>query len=207
MKCSNAIHLMAGYVDQTLPEHSMKAMKLHLSQCQECQMEYIIWKESSELFQTDFSTLPIPETSTTTSMAEGVMARLAREDKWTFPITAHAFAVSPSAKRWLTTLSILFLLVFGVLMYGTFNLDQTANIDQGQVEWKDLSSSQMVIAIDQLVANTEEKSSDMRYRLMASIGDPLNLDHSSYTPPNAGLVTGFLGIMVTVVTMSWLSRA
>lgn len=207
MKCSNAIHLMAGYVDQTLPEHSMKAMKLHLSQCQDCQMEYIIWKESSKLFQMDFSTLPIPETSAS-SVSDGVMSRLAREEKWMFPITAHVFAISPSAKRWLTTLSILFLLVFGVLMYGTFNVDQAAQTEQGQGEWKELSSSQVVIAIDQLVANTEEKAStDMRYRLMASIGDPLNLDHSSYTPPNAGLVTGFLGIMVTVVTMSWLSRA
>ncbi|RXT13925.1 anti-sigma factor [Ammoniphilus sp. CFH 90114] len=205
MRCSDAFHFMAGYVDQTLPEHSMKAMKQHLGQCQDCQMEYIIWKESSELFQMEFSTLPVLEGAP--SMSEGVMARLAREDKWKFPITAHVFAISPAMKRWLTTLSILFLLVFGVLMYGTLNIEHVAKVEPGQVEWKELSSAHMVIAIDQLVASSEEKSSDMRYRLMASIGDPLQLDHSSYTPPNIGLVAGFLGIMVTVVTMSWLSRA
>lgn len=207
MRCTDAIHLMAGYVDQTLPEHSMKAMKHHLQHCQDCKTEYIIWKESSKLFQMDFHSLPVLETSA--SISEGVMARLAREDKWTFPITAHVFAISPSVKRWMTTLSILFLLVFGVLMYGTFHWEQTSGTQQGQVEWKELSSSQMVLTIDQLVATPtkEGKSTDMRYRLTASIGDPLNLDHSSYSPPNIGLVAGFLGIMVTVVTMSWLSRA
>ncbi|WP_134698987.1 anti-sigma factor [Ammoniphilus sp. YIM 78166] len=207
MRCSDAIHLMAGYVDQTLPEHSMKAMKQHLQHCQDCKMEYIIWKESSKLFQMDFSSLPVPETAP--SLSEGVMTRLAREDKWTFPITAHVFALSPSVKRWMTTMSVIFLLVFGVLAYATFHWEQTSATEQGQVEWKELSSSRMVIGFDQLVANSSPKGedTDFRYKLIASIGDPLNLDHSSYSPPNKGLVAAFLGIMVTVVTMSWLSRA
>ena len=143
-------------------------------------MEYIIWKESSKLFQMDFSTLSVPETAPSLSLSDGVMARLAREDKWTFPLTAHVFAISPSVKRWMTTISVIFLLVFGVLAYGTFHWEQTSASDQGQVEWKEIPSSRMVIGFDQLVASPSPKGedTDMKYKLIASIGDPLNLDLS-----------------------------
>lgn len=208
MKCSDAIHLMAGYVEQTLPEHSMKAMKLHLQVCEDCHMEYVIWKESSVLFKNEFDALPFPEISVSSpAMVEGVMARLAKEDKWTFPISAHAFKVAPAMKRWVTTISVLILLVFGVLMYGTFQQEDRIL----GAEWKALPKANIVLSIDQLQASTsaaQEQANDMRYQIIASIGDPLNFNHALSTSfqPNASLVAGFLGIMMTVVTMSWLSR-
>lgn len=208
MKCSDAIHLMAGYVEQTLPEHSMKAMKFHLQTCEDCHTEYVIWKESSLLFQNEFKTLPsvlplLPKSNT----ADGVMARLAKEEKWSFPITTRVFRLCPKAKRWVTTVSLLFMLVFGVLLYGTLQPKEKLAEDG----WKQLNSSQVVLSIDQLKASTIEKKEeplDLRYQIIASIGDPLNFNfHHKSSAPDAGLVGGFLGIMVTVVTMSWLSRA
>lgn len=207
MRCSDAIHLMAGYVDHTLPEHSMKAMKQHLQSCQDCHMEYVIWKESSKLFDMDLDSLTLPENQH--SMVDQVMTRLAREDKWTFPITANVFHPPAALKRWLTTVSILFLLVFGVLMYGTFRSDDSSFVQRG--DWKELKTANLILSIDQLKASTvkNDQTLDIRLQIMASIGDPLSFNHGpGYSPsPNAGLIGGFLGIMITVVTMSWLSRA
>ena len=205
MKCSDAIHLMSGYVEQTLPDHSMKAMKFHLQTCEDCQIEYVIWKESSLLFKNDFETLP-PVTPSIGVTADGVMARLAKEEKWSFPITTHVFRLRPKTKRWVTTVSLLFMLVFGILLYGTLQPGEGFRED----DWKQLGSSQVVLSLDQLTASTIERKGeplDLRYQIIASIGDPLNfnLQHQS-SAPNAGLIGGFLGIMVTVVTMSWLSR-
>ncbi len=206
MRCTDAIHLMAGYVDHTLPEHSMKAMKQHLQSCQDCHMEYVIWKESSKLFELELDSVTLPENHH--SMVDNVMTRLAREDKWTFPISANVFHLPIGLKRWLTTVSILFLLVFGVLMFGTFRSDDTFLVQRG--DWKELKTANLILSIDQLKASTtkNDQTLDIRLQIMASIGDPLSFNHGSgYSPsPNTGLVAGFLGIMITVVTMSWLSR-
>lgn len=205
MKCSDAIHLMAGYVDQTLPNHSMNAMKFHLQICEDCHMEYVIWKESSMLFKAELEPVPLPEASAT-SMVDGVMTRLAKEDKWTFPLSAHVFKLQPTVKRWVTTISVLFLLVFGVLMYGTFQHEERSS----EGDWKELTAAHVVLSIDQLKASTaitEEQRLDIRYQIIASIGDPLSFNLKPNTfEPNVGLVSGFLGIMITVVTMSWFSR-
>lgn len=207
MRCSDAIHLMAGYVDHTLPEHSMKAMKQHLQSCQDCHMEYVIWKESSKLFEMDLDSLTLPEIQPT--MVDQVMTRLAREDKWTFPITANVFHPQVALKRWLTTVSILFMLVFGVLMFGTFRSEDGSLVQRG--DWKELKTANLILSIDQLKASAvkTDQALDIRLQIMASIGDPLSFNHGAgFSPsPNAGLVGGFLGIMITVVTMSWLSRA
>lgn len=206
MKCSDAIHLMPGYVDQTLPAHSMKAMKFHLQICQDCQMEYIIWKESSILFENDFKTLSTSAAVESSGISSGVMSRLAKEEKWSFPITTSVFRLRPQTKRWVTTVSLLFILLFSVLLYGT--LQPRERLDG---EWQVFNSSQVVLSLDQLKASTIEKNReplDLRYHIIASIGDPLNFNfYHKTSAPNAGLIGAFLGIMITVVTMSWLSRA
>ncbi|RKD25728.1 hypothetical protein BEP19_01945 [Ammoniphilus oxalaticus] len=211
MRCSDAVHLMAGYVEQTLPEHSMRAMKHHLRICENCRMESVIWKESSVLFNMGFADESRPakvdglESSVT---AEGVMARLAKEERWSFPITRRVFRLPPSMKRWVTTLSILFMLVFGLLMYATLEADRGIVVDG---DWQQLTASNVVLSIDQLSASSKQPEpaakKDIRYHMIAGVGDPLQFNrYREATAPNVGLVGGFLGIMITVVSMSWLSR-
>lgn len=214
MRCRDAIHLMAGYVEQTLPDHSMKAMKRHLQICSDCRVEYIIWKESNAVFKKGLASVKaeeVPERKEAgpSATVESVMDRLAKEERWSFPVTRRAFRPAPSTKRLLTTVSILFMLVFGVLMWET--LRQQSNLASNDAKgWERLTASNIVLSLEQLRASEVEReveTSDIRLHIIAGFDDPLQFNrYRESVTPNAGLAGGFLGILITVVTMSWLSR-
>ncbi|HJV46378.1 MAG TPA: zf-HC2 domain-containing protein [Bacillota bacterium] len=206
MKCITAMGLMSAYVEHVLPEQTARAVRFHIQICADCHTEYIIWKESSALFQTGMQhIIPVDKVSNL-AMAEEIMARITKEEKRKRSVPSSLLRLLTRMKKFSTSLAVLFLLVFGVMMVGSFQKDSPSPQDQGG--WKELSTANIVLSIDQMRASSdvEVESDDNRYRLVASIGDPLHFANAAVPMPNVGLVAGFFGIMVTVVSMSWLSR-
>ena len=211
MKCFDVSNLMSAYVDEKLPDTLMRKIKFHIGVCKECRREYNIWKESSEFFRDQTISFPIQDRDDHASAVSSVMERIEKEEKWALPITRNLFHIPSSMKRWLTSISVLFLLVFGVMMFGGFGYEAAgtdSKVDNG--EWREIASSEIILSMDQLQASptSDIGKSNLRYKVIASLGDPLDFRHMTVIPTgNMGLVAGFFGIMVTVVSMSWLSRS
>jgi hypothetical protein len=208
MNCFTAMGLMSAYVDHLLPEQTARAVRFHIQVCEDCHIEYGIWKESSKLFKSDMARIVPIDTVSRSTIADSVMARITKEEPWAFPLTKRLVSVPLSIKKYMTSLAVLFLLVFGVMMVGSFQKTPPhASTENG--EWKELSSRDIVMGIEQMKASTkrQDDTRDIRYRIVASLGDPIHLEsHGTPLVPGIGLIAGFFGIMVTVVGMNWLSR-
>lgn len=209
MKCRDVIDIIPFYMDQTLCKETARKVKFHIDTCDDCHTEYIVWKESSLFFMNEQQHLhssPIQRKQDSSIMHQ-VMNRITTEEKWALPVSNKAVKLSSVTHRWISTLCVLLLLVFGVVMFGAVSDDPVVTYKEKQAdEW---SVTSIVMSIDQVQAIPSENKqhSDIRHRIVANIGDSIFFEAKShFATPNFYLVMAFLGILVTVVSMNWFSR-
>jgi hypothetical protein len=208
MNCRHVIGLMSSYMDDTLPADATRAVKFHIGTCDDCYAEYVIWKESAQFFQaTTMQEVSAYEPFQQSSVMQDVMTRIGKEDKWSFPMTTSVFQLSSAAKKWITTVCVLLLFVFGVVMFGAIEPDQTFTMTK-EIKPQEWTAEAIVMSIDQMKAipSNQDHISDIRHRVVASIGEPIIFPSTATSMPNFGLILAFFGILVTVVSMNWFSR-
>lgn len=204
MKCSEIIPLLPLYTTHSLPSQSARRVAFHLTVCKDCQWEYRVWRESNKVLGGCSPSLLREGKSL--SIADKVMSRILVEERWTLPVAGRPVRLPRFAKQWITSMAVLFMLVSGVMLFGAFQSNHMTHFKH--TEWKKLTTTDFVMSADQLRAAKPHDSSNLRYQIVASLGNPLDLHPLSGTPVRkAGLITAIFGIMVTVVGMSWLSRS
>jgi hypothetical protein len=202
MKCNEIIPLLPLYTTHSLPSQSARRVAFHLAVCKDCQWEYRVWRESHKVLGEGTSSLMLENRP---SIADKVMSRIIVEERWSLPGSGRPVRLPRLAKRWITSVAVLFILVAGVMLFGAAQSNQLTHFNY--TEWKKVPTTDFVMSADQLRVGKPHESQDLRYRIVASVGNTLDARPLPASPVhNIGLIAAIFGILVTVVGMSWLSR-
>ncbi|UFJ42764.1 zf-HC2 domain-containing protein [Brevibacillus humidisoli] len=207
MKCEEAQQLLTEYTDNLLPEITRRRLDQHLETCLSCRTEHDLWKDSGKWIQAEkekYANVHSPKKS----IVDAVMERILSEEKWAIPIGRKVFTVTARMRRLgaLAAMVLLALCSFALythsgeekLMAGTIVTPTKTEVISASIE----------ITTDQGESATATVPPDSSQVASAAggIGYDLNQEQAG-TKPNYGLIFGFFGILVTVLAMSWLTRA
>jgi hypothetical protein len=193
--------------EPALSEDKMIELEEHIETCEHCKAEYsfyINFTIEDEL--TFLHPAPLSKEYESISVSDQVMQRIWRENKWADP-------VNRGVRMTRTRRVVLALMAFILLMAGAVPLI---------VQWKD--SNQAAAALgdnstaDTLLPVNSLKLSDtagptatkkIEYGVIDSTSSPVmynSEDKSNNFTVNYGLLASLFGILVTVVSISWLLR-
>ncbi|RNB81648.1 hypothetical protein EDM56_25370 [Brevibacillus fluminis] len=217
MKCDEAQELLTEYLDDQLPEVTRRRVDNHLGRCSACRAEYSIWQESNDWIKVEkdhYATVSAP------SIVDAVMARILSEEKWAIPIGKKVFTLT-ARMRWLSASAAVIL-----LMICSFTLIHQSG-DQGDLASGSLlpvgDTLTMVASAKAPVVSASMQTDDGTYVVEpeAQAVKAINPNDFETTSPqllstnedtesskgNHGLILSFFGILITVLSMSWLNRA
>lgn len=217
MKCDEAQELLTEYLDDQLPEVTRRRVDNHLSKCAACRAEYSIWQESNDWIQVEkdhYTAVTAP------SIVDAVMARILSEETWAIPIGKKVFTLT-ARMRWMGASAAVIL-----LMFCSFTLVNQSGSQNDLANGSLLPSGDtftMVASAKSAVVSASLQTDDGTYVVepQATEAKPINPNDFETTSPrllsnnedtestkaNHGLILSFFGILVTVLSMSWLNRA
>lgn len=214
MKCEDVQDKMPDYADGLLPEMTRRRIDLHLANCKSCRSDYELWKDSSDWMETDKE--QYHAITPTQSIVDAVMARILSEEKWAIPIGRKVFAVTARMRRiGASAAAILLMLCTFTLYVNSSNAEQANSLLIGNEVLAMGKHAQVVTSSMQ----SEDGTYIVQSEPLVSEGQPLASATASIIPldgrhgtsetdgPNYGMVLSVFGILVTVLTMSWFTRA
>lgn len=214
MRCEEVQDRLEEYCDNRLPELMRRKISHHLGMCNSCRSEYEVISESGAWLQSDRE--QYASVSMTKSIVEAVMARIMSEEKWAIPIGKKVFTLTARMRRIGVSAAIILLFLCSFTLYTkTDNHDVFAaamvspTISHEVVsasEDKEMSPAQPHenIGLDEVEQGPTELAASPTSNIPLNHGIPVNEDKSSH---NYSLILSLFGIVVTVITMSWMSRA
>lgn len=216
MKCDEAQELLTEYLDDQLPEVTRKRVDNHLGRCSACRAEYSIWQESNDWIQVEkdhYSTVAAP------SIVDAVMARILSEEKWAIPIGKKVFTLT-ARMRWLSASAAVIL-----LMICSFTLVHQSGNEAELASGSLLPSGDTITMVASAKAPVVSASmqNDGTYVVEPEAIEvkPINPNDFETTSPelvstvkdtestkqNHVVILSFFGILITVLSLSWLNRA
>jgi predicted anti-sigma-YlaC factor YlaD len=214
MKCEEVQELMPDYADGLLSEVTRRRIDNHLTSCRACDADYALWKDSGDWMKSDREQYHAVAPSK--SIVDAVMARILSEEKWAIPIGRKVFTVTARMRRVGACAAIILLMLCSFTLYVNTSSTEQANslMIDGEVvamgKKAQVITSSMQTADGTYVVEPQPLVSDEKplVKGTASIV-PFNGDHEPTDPtkPNYGIVLSVFGILVTVLSMSWLTRA
>jgi hypothetical protein len=217
MKCDEAQELLTEYLDDQLPEVTRRRVDNHLSKCAACRAEYSIWQESNDWIQVEkdhYTAVTAP------SIVDVVMARILSEEKWAIPIGKKVFTLT-ARMRWMGASVAVILLMFCSFTFVNQSGSQNDLANGSFLPSGDTFT--MVASAKSAVVSASLQTDDGTYVVepQATEAKPINPNDFETTSPrllsnnedtestkaNHGLILSFFGILVTVLSMSWLNRA
>lgn len=212
MKCDEAQELLTEYLDEQLPEMTRRRVDHHLAKCPACRAEYSIWQESNEWIQVEkdhYAAVAAP------SIVDVVMARIMSEEKWAIPIGRKVFTIT-ARMRWMSASAavILLMLCSFSLINQTSAQGDLANgtLPQGNTFTMVASNKAQVISASMQTDDgtyVVEPKADVNEKEIevASPNFYTSSEDTESPKANHGLILSFFGILITVLSMSWLNRA
>jgi len=214
MRCEEVQELMPDYADGLLSELTRRRIDNHLTNCRACSADFALWKGSSDWMKADRERYHAVTPSK--SIVDAVMARILSEEKWAIPIGKKVFTVTARMRRVGACAAIILLMLCSFTLYVNTSSTEQANslmIDgevvamgkKAQVITSSIQTEDGTYVVEPQPLVSDEKP---LVRETASIV-PFNSVHSPTDPtqPNYGIVLSVFGILVTVLSMSWLTRA
>lgn len=229
MRCDEAQDLLPDYADNSLPELTRRRMDHHLVGCAACRSEYEFISDSSDWFESDkqqYATV-----SATTSIVDVVMARILSEEKWAIPIGRKVFTLTAKMRRIGLSAAMILFMLCSFTLYSHTDQQQDAFIpyrakaesitsdnlkaNVGMAEEtsalpEEIESTVAVVGSDQQTEVTDASNMTLLAQADASastLAEITSDNQSSHTKPNFALVLSFFGILITVLSMSWITRA
>lgn len=197
MRCQEAQSLLTEYSENLLPELTRKAVDHHLADCASCRSEYQIWMESSKWLLSEKEQYTYP--STARSIVDAVMARILSEEKWAISIGRKVFTVTARMRRMTAVAAMLFLLLCGFTLYSNSDDDRLrSGVPIAPTKTEAIAASIEITPIEPVMEQWSETAAAVH-----SIG----FNAADQQKPNYAIILSFFGIVVTVVTMGWLTRA
>lgn len=216
MKCEEAQGFVTEYLDHQLPEVTRRRIDHHLAKCSACRSEYAIWQESNEWIQADkyhYSSIAAPH-----SFVDAVMARILSEEKWAIPIGKKVFTLTARMRILSVSAAAVLLMLFSFSLFNQTNQNDFSNnalIPSGE-------SLAMVASNKAQVVSASLQTDDGTYVVQPEpapkSSEPLNeietasssvfslQDGSEPMKTNYGIILSIFGILITVLSVSWLSR-
>ncbi|WP_139489152.1 zf-HC2 domain-containing protein [Brevibacillus dissolubilis] len=229
MRCEEAQELLPDYADNCLPELTRRRMDNHLTGCAACRSEYDFIVDSSDWIESDKQQYSAVAAST--SIVDAVMARILSEEKWAIPIGRKVFTLTAKMRRIGLSAAMILLMICSFTLYSNTDQQQDgfmpysakaesiisdnlkANVgvaEEAVQEPEAIDSTVAVVGSDQQTEVTDASNmsllaqADSSASMLAEITSDNQVDH---TKPNFPLVLSFFGILITVLTMSWITRA
>jgi len=215
MKCEDVQELISEYAEDRLPEMTKRRVDQHLAGCASCTSDYQFWAESDSWMKVERE--QYTAVTTARSIVDAVMARILSEEKWAIPFGRKVFTLTARMRRIGASAAVI------LLMLSAFSLYSEASISE-----QDLLPESGVVAMVPPDSGIEEKDDAVKVageEPVEALGvdeiasPPLNnrVDYASEQilpidqtlgdgKPNFGLILGFFGILVTVISLSWMSR-
>ncbi|WP_232696346.1 zf-HC2 domain-containing protein [Brevibacillus daliensis] len=220
MRCEEIQDLLQEYVKGSLSELSERRVQNHIGQCEHCNSQYTVVRDSSYYLQLNKEKYN-EDTQPSKSIVDAVMTRILSEEKWAIPIGKKIFTVTVRMRRMGLAAAMFLLMIFSFTLYNQTgnNMDvflsytakaealssdsigpkadvSTASESDKAVQIVDSLSSDQAVQKKVLPAekHVKEIASDA-------------MDYQTGTEPNFGVILSLLGIFITVITMSWFTRA
>ncbi|GAA4708935.1 anti-sigma factor [Brevibacillus fulvus] len=214
MMCREAQELLPDYADHNLPEMTRRRFENHLAVCDGCRSEYHIWKESSEWIQLNKEQYaPVP---TARSIVDAVMSRILSEEKWAIPIGKKVFTLTAKMRRLGISAAVVLLMLCTFTLYTNTRTDEAeeAMIMNGEIvamssisEKTPVISSNLHDADGTYIVSSEPLPADTAEVDKVSGQIMPEEEKTDVFKPKYGIILSFFGILVTVIGMSWITRA
>lgn len=204
MNCKTVQRVLADYMDGKLSPTQEKEVEKHLEECEACQDEHAFYIDSNQAF---LHSPVLPATYEHLSVSDKVMERILQENKWASPAPERAREIPKPLRQWITGLAITLLLAsfLPVFILGK---------QLGEVMHPAVfdTATDMVASAESLRFSSEKSESvpTTQYGIIASSNAPISYSLPPKEQPSHvhyGLLSALFGILVTVVSMSWLSRS
>jgi hypothetical protein len=147
------------------------------------------------------------------------MNRLLSEEKWAIPIGKKVYTLSARTRRIGASAAVILLLLFGFTLYNNTSVADDANallIDGEVVAMTNAEKVQVIsssfqaedgtyiVEPDSLPAENDRSTETASASILPIDGEKAEDDTGK---PKYGFILSFFGILVTVLSMSWLTRA
>jgi anti-sigma factor RsiW len=203
MDCKKVIRLLPDYTEGVLPPKVEKHIEEHLAECLACQKEHSFYIDEDSLLHSPI----LPAAYEHVSVSGKVMERIMQENKWASPKPEHTREMPSSLRRMITGFAFA---VFIACLLPLFMLGQELNEVMHPVQTDQATDTVVSAEALPLPAGAGQEHTEASYGVVATFANPL-----PYTPSQKeqspqvdyGLLAALFGILVTVVSMSWLSRS
>jgi hypothetical protein len=214
MRCEEVQEILPDYAENLLNEVAQRRVDNHLAICSACRADYELWTDCGEWIDADreeyLSVTP------TRSIVDAVMERILSEEQWAIPIGRKIFTVTARMRRVGASAAAILLMLFTFTLYLSSSSAEPENalLIDGELMAVGTTKTQVVSSSIQSDDGTYVVGAEPHYvnqdqleHATASI-IPLDGAPSSNEPskPNYSIVLSVFGILVTVITMSWLTR-
>jgi hypothetical protein len=207
MDCLTVLLMLPDYVEGSLPADMAKSIEQHLPSCSACKEEHAHCLDEGSLL---IHSPSLPVDYHEFSISGKVMDRIMQENKWASPssVSRKTLGLSRFARRTGMIAAFVFLLLF---TWPLLNVQKEASAVSVTAAQAADGTTDTVSSMEQLQWQPERpvQPSKIQYGVVASIGDPIvykvqNSEHGETL--NYGFLASLFGILMSVVTMSWLSH-
>ncbi|GED66689.1 hypothetical protein BRE01_03910 [Brevibacillus reuszeri] len=214
MKCEEVQEILPEYADKLLPEMTQRRVDHHMATCYACRADYEMWTDSGEWMETHKE--EYHSVTPSRSIVDAVMARILSEEKWAIPIGRKIFSVTARMRRIGASVAVLLLMLFTFTLYvNTSTTDQAnslvingevmaMNTPKAQVISSSIQSDDGTYVVEATPLSKEDTLVNATASIMALEGKPSTTE---LPKPNYSIMLSVFGILITVLTMSWLTRA
>lgn len=215
MRCEEVQELLPDYAENRLSEVTQRRVDNHMAICHACRADYEIWSDSGKWIELDKEEYHAVTPSR--SIVDAVMARILSEEKWAIPIGRKIFTLTARMRRIGVSAAVILLMLFSYSLYLNTSTTEEANslVINGEVMAMNSPKAQVISSSMQ----TDDGTYVVEAQPFSSQNEPLPNANASIVPfdgkpsgsdsvkPNFNIVLSVFGILVTVLTMSWLTRA
>lgn len=213
MRCEEVQDLIPEYADNQLPEITHRRVDNHIAGCDGCRSEYQIWKESGSWIQADkeqYSTVTAAR-----SIVDAVMARILSEEKWAIPIGRKVFTLTARMRRIGASAAMILLMLCAFTLYSNTKADESAEAMLMNGHMVAMNTTDKAAVISSNLQDEDGTYTVQEEPLPSSNEDPaknsaqaLPIENEADSlKPKYGLILSFFGILITVIGMSWMTRA
>lgn len=210
MKCEEVQEYLSEYADGSLPEITRRRIDQHMAGCRSCKMDYRLWTESSSLIQEQRD--HYTAVASARSIVDAVMARILSEEKWAIPLGRKVFTLTARMRRMGASAAAVLLLICAFTLFNQTEANEMPMMPLGEIVAMYPEDKPVVtLASDpsvEAVAPEDEALPPLTEEVEMSAMQIVPLTEDTDTgKPNYGLILSFFGILVTVLGMSWMTRA
>jgi hypothetical protein len=209
MNCEDVQDLLSAYADEQLPDLTKRRIENHLDGCESCRSDYRFWKESGSWMKAERE--QYSAVAAARSIVDAVMARILSEEKWAIPIGRKVFTLTARMRQIGASAAAILLMICAITLFSNTNASDEALLAGGEIVAMVPGEKADVVKAGESteptpIINDIEPIAPSNEMEIASEEIIPPVDQPAAGKPNYGIILGFFGILITVLSMSWMTR-